>query len=114
MRHVLLPAWVGGEKPAAVADPRAYNHGALSFSYPANWTVTTDITNKGFHAVMLDSPGNSTWGCQALFPQHRVKDHQHSFKQIARKSPCAGVFMKRVHNFFAIPGTGCDQQAAGS
>ena len=48
-----------GERRADLDNPKQHQSGALAFSYPGNWTVTTSKVINSIQLVIIESPGDS-------------------------------------------------------
>jgi hypothetical protein len=56
---VFLITLIGcGERAADIKNPKHYNKSGLKFSYPGNWTITSDDELDSFHSIIVETSGD--------------------------------------------------------
>jgi len=47
-----------GERAADIKNPNPYSKNGLKFSYPGNWTITSDEGSDSFHHLIVETSGD--------------------------------------------------------
>ena len=48
-----------GERSADIKHPKSYFKNGLKFSYPGNWTITSDEGPASFRSITVETPGEA-------------------------------------------------------
>jgi hypothetical protein len=55
-----------GERAADIKNPNPYSKNGLKFSYPGNWTITSDEGSDSFHHLIVETSGDGIVGMSHL------------------------------------------------